>query len=319
MPLYKQYLTALVPGLFLFILFLFPLIPVSVHSQSYILEARIGDTTVVGAQTEVRIPVYLKNLTDSVGLFEINIFKHQMGLLSFHDTIISEGCLTENWEYLDSRFLDIDSNIIKVTGIADQSFVPGEQPAIYFPQYGEAPLFYLLADLVPEIDSTDGRTILSFSLAQVTHFLVYDQNLILIGTEVVEVIDTNYFNCDVWDDSEEPPVCLSWSQVSFPPADSTQIDTMSRVQIDTALTNVTPGNIDVSSFICGDFAGSNSLIDLADITAMIAFVYLGGIPPVGFWSVNVNGDPSGLIDLADITRMIDNVYISKEPLNCYGQ
>lgn len=65
--------------------------------------------------------------------------------------------------------------------------------------------------------------------------------------------------------------------------------------------------------LCGDFTGDTK-VNLADITALIAYVYLGGSGPIARSVANVNCDSR--INLADITKLIDHVYISKAPLCC---
>lgn len=314
MPLNKNYLTSLISGISLgFILLV--LITVSAQAQPYILEVKIGDTALVGIQSNIRIPVYLKNLTDSVGAFDFRIDTDRPDLVSLRDTIISEGCLVENWEMLNSQIRSdtlIHGIYLRLYGIADWVAITEEQPAIYFPQTGGIPLFYLLADITQESDSTSAQATLSFMVEQPTDFIVSDQAGYTIGTRMVEFIDTSYYACELWYAGE----CLIWTRVPGPPADSVEYWTYYRSLIDSSVTNILSGQIDIGWHLCGDFSGSDDKVNLVDITAMISFVYLGGDPPAIPWSANVNGSPDGKVNLADITRLISHVYLNGGPLDC---
>ena len=314
MFLNKKFLTAMISSVFVLI---FPLIvaisfPVSAQSQPYILEVKIGDLALVGIHTDVHIPVYLKNLTDSIGAFDFQLVNDRPDLVSLKDTIIRNGCLTENWEMLNSYFIGESSDTLRLFGMADWISIPFEEPAIYFPQYGEIPLFYILADITQESDSTNAQATLSFLLDQPTDFIVSDEIGYTVGTRQVDLVDTVYYACEVWYAGE----CLSWVEVDGPPADSIEYWAYHETWVDSTLTNISSGQIDIGWHLCGDLAGGDDLVDLADITAMISFVYSGGPPPAIPWSANVNGSLDGLIDLADITRLISHVYLGGEPLDC---
>ena len=295
----------------------FAFFPTPANSQSIILEVKIGDTALVGTQTEVRIPVYLTNLTDSVGAFDFSIINDRPDLVSLRDTIISEGCLTENWEMLNSQFKSdtpIYGVYLRLLGIADWISEPEDGAAVYFPQTGEIPLFYLLADIIQESDSTNARAILSFIVDDPTDFMVSDEMGYTVGTRLVELIDTVYYACAQWYSGE----CLSWVEVPGPPADSIEYWVYHQAWIDSSVTNILSGQIDVGWHLCGDIAGSDDKVNLLDITAMIALVYMDGTPPDIPWAANVNGSLDGKVNLADITRLISHIYLSGGPLECYA-
>ncbi|MDZ4722627.1 MAG: S8 family serine peptidase [candidate division Zixibacteria bacterium] len=68
------------------------------------------------------------------------------------------------------------------------------------------------------------------------------------------------------------------------------------------------------SFICGDVDGSNSPPDIADLTYMIEYLFLGGPAPDPFGSGAVECDD--IIDISDLTVLIDFLFISLQPLCC---
>jgi len=69
-------------------------------------------------------------------------------------------------------------------------------------------------------------------------------------------------------------------------------------------------------YICGDVNHSGGEPDISDITAMIAFLYLGGDDLEYPEAANVNGSPDGTIDITDITHLIRFMYMDGTPLTC---
>jgi hypothetical protein len=52
------------------------------------------------------------------------------------------------------------------------------------------------------------------------------------------------------------------------------------------------------------------LIDIGDLTALIAYLYIGPAPPKCLAEANIDGDGEGLVDIGDLTRLIDYLYIA---------
>jgi PKD repeat protein len=77
---------------------------------------------------------------------------------------------------------------------------------------------------------------------------------------------------------------------------------------------VSPGTLLVA--ICGDVNGDGTGPNLADITHMIDFVYLGGEAPPNMKAANVNGSSGGIINLSDITYLISFVYLDGPDPTC---
>jgi len=284
----------------------------SLFSQPYVLEVDLPDTALIGSHYDLRLPVYIKNPQDSVGAFDFRIVANPPGIVHLKDTIIREGALTSYWELLGSRFLDSAHTIYRAYGVADWITFPKEQPALA-PQTGETPLFYLLADVIPESDSSNSRVTLSIQYELPEDFIVSDEVGFTIGTKLVDLIDTVYYACELW----YADSCVSWVEVSGPPADSIEYWDYQQAWLDSTISYLKPGAIDVGFHLCGDLIGNDDKVNLADITSMIALVYLEGAAALYDWSADVDGSHDGKVNLADITRLIDFVYISHRPLDCY--
>lgn len=69
------------------------------------------------------------------------------------------------------------------------------------------------------------------------------------------------------------------------------------------------------SYRCGDVT-DDGLVNLADITALISYVYLHGQSVRPEQAGNVNGDPTGTVNLSDITLLIAMVYLHASPRPC---
>jgi hypothetical protein len=58
-------------------------------------------------------------------------------------------------------------------------------------------------------------------------------------------------------------------------------------------------------------------VDIADLSALIDFLYISFTPPACMQSANIDGDIGGGIDIADLSGLIDYLYISfTPPANC---
>ncbi len=59
------------------------------------------------------------------------------------------------------------------------------------------------------------------------------------------------------------------------------------------------------------------LIDIADLTALIDFLFITFTEPECMPEANIDGDPEGLVDIADLTGLIDYLFITfTPPANC---
>ena len=78
--------------------------------------------------------------------------------------------------------------------------------------------------------------------------------------------------------------------------------------------NPTPVSGSVSlPFMCGD-VNDDEIVNLFDITYLIAFLYQSGPPPEVMAGADVNGDT--LVNIFDVTFLIAYLYQSGPPLDC---
>ena len=75
----------------------------------------------------------------------------------------------------------------------------------------------------------------------------------------------------------------------------------------------TSSNFTWEAATCGDLT-DDGIINLADITFLIAYIYLGGPAPSPIWIGSVNCDD--VYNLQDVTALIDHIYLSKSPVCC---
>jgi hypothetical protein len=70
--------------------------------------------------------------------------------------------------------------------------------------------------------------------------------------------------------------------------------------------------------ICGDINGDGAGPNLADITYLIGYVYIGGPEPLNLKAANTAYHDDTRINLADITALIGYVYLDGPDLICHG-
>lgn len=316
------------------------------HAQAlYNLEVYVGDTAYYPGEENIKIPVYIKNLTDTVAAFNLWFNLSRPDIVQFRadtlDKIDVEGTLIEDWEYIDAVSISGTGQDINVKGKSDLISPPDYTPGIGYPQYGEIPLFYLLADAFILDDTITER---SASIRIAADLLDYygfsDEQGKPIGiiTDTIEV--TRYFICEAWIIPDE--VCAYWTQVDeedLPPEgpDSIRIDTVEYSYVDRARccdpesgmcdfnvsyadcadmyngngvwyegnVRIGHGSIEIKRFICGDVT-NNAAIDILDIVHLINYIYKGGDPPYPMAAADVNGD--GSINILDIVALIMCIY-----------
>lgn len=75
-----------------------------------------------------------------------------------------------------------------------------------------------------------------------------------------------------------------------------------------------PRSFTYQSFVCGDLDNSNGTIDIADLTFLVAYLFLDGTEPNPLIAADLNCDT--IIDIADLTTMVDFLFISNTPFCC---
>ncbi len=277
------------------------------------LKLRVGYVFAYSGEQMVPIHVNLANYDDTVNVFSFFFRADHPDLCSWQIEIDTVGTLSSGWYSVQAIFVGMGANMLRVVGESQAPFGgPGEPLA---PQESPLPLFLAHMAAATISDTTSNCQTQIHLLQQPTDlFVVLDNYGSPIGMTYTPYLDSNYYLCDAWDEID-PEQCLSWSQVSGPPYDSIAIYIDSIPNMDTNLVTIEPGTFTVVR--CGNFDGSSdNKINLADITAMISYVYLNGDEPPVLIAANVDASANGAVNLADITKLIGHVYMGTGPLSC---
>ena len=272
----------------------------------------IRDTIALSSQHDVRIPIRMSNYFDTVSGFEMWVTTDRPDLVSFPRTLDTVGCLAAGWEYIGTELIGENENTLRIVGLADYPFPSTSHPGIA-PQYGTTPLLYVKANIRDFHDSLDIQSVtLHLPTDNASHFMFSTAKAKAIGLETDSAADTTFFRCEYWNGE----TCELWNQVSGPPWDSIYVVWTTHVVLDTAAVKVVDGSLEVHPAMCGDVTGFDRVINLADITKLIACVYLGGSKPPSLWASDVDGSGDGKLNLADITRLVASVYLHGAPPAC---
>ena len=233
------------------------------------------------------------------------------------------GTLLGGWEKVVTRSFihNTDSTKfydVKIVAQANANWADGHHtPGILAGQSGGV-LFKLLADIEDIDDTVTNRSVaINIFSTPASHFVFTRPNGTVVGLAYTPIIDSNFYRCDSWDTSVSPPECFSWTKVSTAPWDSVLVIQDSQAYLDTMVIDtvtylptgqveLTHGQLTVSLFtgICGNVNGDlEGKINLADITQLIAAIYLGGSHADPACLGNTNCDVDEKINLADITRL----------------
>ncbi|MBN1211078.1 MAG: dockerin type I repeat-containing protein [candidate division Zixibacteria bacterium] len=283
-----------------------------VSAQPVELEFDIGDIGIEAGLYEVKVPVYLTNYTETIAGFELMVQENRPDVTVLHWLIDTVGTLIGGWEYVHSENFDGYNTNVNIMAVANLANPPENTPGVS-PQAGETPFFNLIA-YVNDLDDTLPDQTVTYSTNPIYPFCPMFSNQLgqLIGIEQDTVCDSVYFLCEYW---IEDTICLSWTPVQTPPYDSVSYECRNITVLDTNVVKLTKGSVTVMLSTCGDVNG-NGDIDIADITALISYLYLHGNPPPVMRVANLNGSPDGTIDISDITHIIAALYIDHRELIC---
>ncbi|MFQ5498282.1 MAG: hypothetical protein ACE5FH_01300 [Candidatus Zixiibacteriota bacterium] len=247
-------------------------------------------------------------LTNPSGPWDfIHIDTSQILIGSFDTT----GTLCSGWELVDARSIGGIGTDLNIVALADMPSLPVTTGIP--PRQQKELLIKVLADVISIPDTMTDRTVnILVQHDFIDHFNFSRPDGSSIGVIGQEVLDTNYFVCEIW----AGQTCLQWTQVSLPPADSTEIIIDTIAVIDTANVIVDDGSLTVLSFMCGDMQGDLST-DIVDLTYLIDFLFAGGPPPNPFAAGNVDCDIGGGVDIVDLTYYVDFLF-SGGPDPCMG-
>ena len=65
------------------------------------------------------------------------------------------------------------------------------------------------------------------------------------------------------------------------------------------------GTGDACQFICGD-CNNSGRVNIVDVTFMIQFAFVGGPPPVNYWTIDTNGN--GTFNIVDLTTLVSYLF-----------
>ncbi len=225
------------------------------------------------------------------------------------------GTLCENWESIQSYSIGNIGNNIRIQARANTT-VPPYTPGIGYPQLGEIPVIKLLADVFDIPSDWEDRTAeIYIQPDNLDNFLI-DENGDAIGVVTDTIIESACFWCEQWADPEST-TCWSYMEV---PCDTEGVsidsvwccDTVIHEYFDTSKVQILHGELRILDGICGDI-NCDGIINIFDITYLIAYLYLGGPPPCDLPMADVNGD--GVINIFDVIKLIKYIYEGGE-LNC---
>jgi len=272
----------------------------------------VRDTIALSGQHNVRIPIRMSNYFDTVAGFEMWVTTDRPDLVTFSRSLDTIGCLASGWEYIGTELIGGNADTLRIVGLADYPFPSEVHPGIP-PQYGTTLLLYLKAEIRDFRDSLDIQDVtVQLPTDNASHFMFSTAAAKAIGLETDSTADTTFFHCESWNGD----VCELWNQIGGPPWDSLDVVWTTQVVLDTAAVKVVNGSLKVHPAMCGDVTGFDRVINLADITKLIAFVYLGGSEPPSRWASNVDGSVDGKLNLSDITRLVASVYLHGAPPAC---
>jgi hypothetical protein len=282
-------------------------------AQFYDLEVKATDINTYENSSNVRVPIYMKNWTDSVVAFQITLTSDHPGTMQFISFDTSRA-LVSGWQMVQKAYSGDSIQILAMANTINPPIVHG----IGYPQYGQVPLINLLANFDTLLDTSAANFYVDF-IVDVNNFNFADENGNSIGLSYYEpTIDTLWFNCLEWVvDSVGDTVCGEWEELPEPPADTMIIDTILNPYIDTSKVRIQGGHvyIDASCVIIGDVNCSGG-INLLDVTYLLNYLYKGGPAPCLAAQSDINCDCDD--NLLDITCLIDYLYFagSCTPCDC---
>jgi len=274
------------------------------------LEIGIEDYGVEPGLDTLVIPVNFNNYADTISEFMIWIVLDRPDVIGLLPVLDTTSTLISGWEYIEIFNIDGWKSNLYIRAISGLGGSP--EYSGFPPQSGDLPLINIHAETYEFADTFPDQTVnlLINDIGVFTPIFINNFGETL-GVKPDTIYDTSFFRCDIWVED----ICLNWSVVPFPPYDSIFVDTHQVYIPDPEKLVIDDGSVTVMLSTCGDVNG-NGDIDIADITALISYLYLNGdIPPV-LRVANVNGSPDGTIDISDITAIIASLYLDHRELNC---
>ena len=249
---------------------------------------------------------------------QVILYGHEYDWLTADSMYIMEGAfdttgtLISGWDAVVARSLGMGGIDMKVTAIVNDIMPPYNEGIL--PQNGSIPLIKLLANIYDLPDTLQDRTVdIIIQSDNLSQFSISDMQGYSIGIVTDTVISERCFTCGPGID----PPCESMYEVpcSSPEVDSTWCcDTSLVPRLDTDYLCIGNGSLTaLRPFICGDVDG-NGVVNILDITRLVAFLYKEGAGPEDPRAADVNS--SCTTNILDITALVSFLYKQGSALIC---
>ncbi|MEW6016100.1 MAG: dockerin type I repeat-containing protein [Candidatus Zixiibacteriota bacterium] len=274
----------------------------SVSGQdSLTLNLWIGTASGYPNQQDAIIPIFVENPSDSIAAFLIRIILNRPDMIVFQgttaDLIDTSGTLISGWSYVNANSVSGTGHDIRIVALA--TLFPGPVVPPIEPQSGNIPLIKIKADVLNVPDTTSDRYALLLIDRRLDAIQFSDPYGQMIGLTYDTLLDTSWFRCNTW----QGTTCVSWMQVTGPPADSISIDTSVVPVLDTSVVEVVDGLFVIHQ--CGD-ANGNGTINILDGTYILSYLYQQGPPPPALLAGDADGN--GSINILDVTFLINYLF-----------
>ena len=91
------------------------------------LEVRLTDTLVESGSDHVTVPLYVTNYSDSIGGYALLLETDRPDLISFDLRRVTEGTLSEDWEFVSLTHPSGDSSRLRIVALAETGSPPPSQ------------------------------------------------------------------------------------------------------------------------------------------------------------------------------------------------
>ncbi|MBN1212367.1 MAG: hypothetical protein JXA92_07295 [candidate division Zixibacteria bacterium] len=261
-----------------------------------------GDSCVDWILVSPDSPYTLIQYPDSPLIVHIDTLVAEIGNI---DTV---GSLIGGWDYVSTRSYSLDQVDVKVTAIAN-TIGGSTNKKIPAGQYGGL-LFRLLGDIEEIADDDTNRVVqIRVESHALQHFIFSRPDGSAVGIHTQEVPDSNLWRCVSWAGIPFESPCTGYDRVNVPPYDSVEYILDTVAYLDSTEVYIDEGSLTVLAGVCGNCNNDpGDVIDISDITFMIATLYLYGPPPENPTLCDINCDNQ--IDISDIVGLIDYLYLS---------
>jgi len=182
---------------------------IDASAQFYDLDVRMPDINVYQGTSNLEIPIYLRNYTDSVVAFELTIITNHPEIVQLDShSFDTSGTLSSGWQYIsmDSAY-ETGINIQALANTINPPFVNG----IGYPQTGATPLIKIFADIGDLPDTSQSLTASLEFVVGLNDLGLSDEQGNLLGLSYEFYYDTLWYNCTEYFPGDT--LCKTWEEV----------------------------------------------------------------------------------------------------------